>query len=67
MKTDKFWMVFRDGGQCPTKRHATEEGACQEAERLALKHLATFYVLESTWDFRLESRPVVSTRIESEN
>lgn len=41
-----FWMVL--GAGMPTIRHATEEAAHQEAQRLARNHYgAKFYVLKA--------------------
>lgn len=31
----EFWMVWRDNGHAPTRKHATEAEARSEAERLA--------------------------------
>lgn len=44
--TPAFWLVWRDGGSNPTKKHATESEARAEAERLAAKHPGSrFFVL----------------------
>lgn len=48
-----FWMVMRDGGADPKRRHPTKEAADQEAERLAVQHPEIiFYVLEAVGAFR---------------
>jgi hypothetical protein len=45
-KTPAFWLVWRENGGNPTKKHATEDAARAEAERLAKKHPAVhFFVL----------------------
>lgn len=46
---DRFWLVWRDGGGCPTRRHQDESSALVEASRLARNNIgARFYVLEAT-------------------
>jgi hypothetical protein len=35
MVPDAFYMVWRNGGSCPTKRHETIESAREESRRLA--------------------------------
>lgn len=43
-----FWLVWRSGGGCPTRKHDSEASAAQEAMRLAKLHPEeTFYVLKS--------------------
>lgn len=43
----KFWIIVREGAQTSAqhKRHFSEESARNEAERLAKKEQAKFYVL----------------------
>ena len=43
----KFWMVYRLGGGSATVCHASPEAAVAEAERLCLKELKPFVVLEA--------------------
>lgn len=44
-----FWMVWADRGQMPTFKHATEESASAEAERLSSRIPGVrFYVLRAT-------------------
>lgn len=48
MPANRFWMVLRDDGQMPTKRHASLGAAEREAERLArMCRDKTFIVLEA--------------------
>ena len=43
-----FWMVWREFGPAPTKRHFIEQDAKCEAERLAKENPGTvFYVLSA--------------------
>lgn len=44
--TAKFWMVFAEGGQTPTKRHDNIIDAMREAERISQKNERSTYVLE---------------------
>lgn len=37
-KDDSYWMIFREYGTAPTKKHADEKSAREEANRLALKN-----------------------------
>lgn len=47
--TDKFWFVWRVGGDGPTHRHVCEQSAKWEAERLArINPGVEFVVLEAT-------------------
>lgn len=51
---DKFWMVWRENGDIPRYKHATEASAKQEAERLARNNPGVkFYVLVSVDACRL--------------
>jgi len=44
--TNKFWMVFSDGGNTPTVRHDNIMEAMREAQRIALKNERNCFVLE---------------------
>jgi hypothetical protein len=45
---EKFWMVWRVGGQGPTKKHGSLEEAKAEAERLAISFPGRqFMILEA--------------------
>jgi hypothetical protein len=46
----KFWMVYRIGGNGPTYRHLTKEGARQEAARLAEKCPGELFVVLAAVD-----------------
>lgn len=47
-----FWMVWCEGGDAPTRPHATMESAEQEAARLARANRGkTFVVLRSVSEF----------------
>lgn len=39
MNQEKFWVVWRDGGCWPKKRHDTKESADAEAARLASENV----------------------------
>ena len=43
----KFWMVIRASGNMAQARHETRASAEAEAQRLAVKERAEFYVLEA--------------------
>lgn len=48
----KFWMVWREGGNAPTKRHFTQMGACAEAKRLCALHPGQrFFVMQADGSF----------------
>lgn len=57
----KFYMVFVDGGNPPTKKHDTRESATKEAERLAIKENKVTYVMEAwsshTPQIKVDSNP----------
>jgi len=44
---DRFWLVWREDGASPHKRHATRASAEAEAIRLATKEVKSFYVVEA--------------------
>lgn len=44
--TNKFWVVFAEGGQSPTVRHDNIIEAMREAQRIAHKNERHCYVLE---------------------
>jgi hypothetical protein len=45
---EEFWMVWRDNGSLPSYKHQYEQGAREEAERLArLNRGVKFHVLKS--------------------
>jgi len=47
MKHKKFYLVWCESGNVPTKKHDDHESACREAERLAISSRHhTFHVLE---------------------
>ena len=47
---EAFWLVWREGGTSPFRKHKTFEAARVEADRLAnLGSGRTFYVLQATW------------------
>jgi hypothetical protein len=44
---NKFWLIWREGGHYPTKKHFSREDAILEAGRLAQKQAGDeFYVAE---------------------
>lgn len=44
---EKFWLVWRDNGGSPNRRHRSKEDALIEAGRLSKNHIGIkFYVLE---------------------
>ncbi len=48
MNSNQFWMVWNPARNQPTHRHASEQSAITEAERLArLNRGEQFYVLEA--------------------
>lgn len=63
-----FWLVWRDGGfnSTPHHKHAYENEARAEAERLAKQHPAQrFYVLPATEYAVVDLNPVAWRRDES--
>lgn len=59
---DSFWMILKQGGDIPRKRHTSYESACTEAQRLATNHPGEkFYVLRAMDAF--ESRSIVRTKL----
>jgi hypothetical protein len=42
---NEFWMVWREGGNVPTKKHPTENEARIEAERLARANTGHAFVV----------------------
>lgn len=59
MKVEKFWMVHRmDALESPSRRHANEPSAFNEAERLACQHPdAVFVLLKATRACRVHAPP----------
>lgn len=56
---EKFWMVYRIGGNSPTYQHQTPESAVTEARRLARANPdQTFVVLEAMERYWAEPIPV---------
>ena len=59
-----FWMVFRNDASnyssAPTKRHETFKSAKKEAERLMVKHNASFLVLKAIEEVYPET--IIATR-----
>ena len=53
---EKFWMIWRENYDVPTKKHLTRTEAYLEAERLARKHPGSkFYLFQlQDNDFQLE-------------
>lgn len=48
MEGEKFWLVWRDDGASPHKRHNSHASASEEARRLAGKHPGQrFFVVEA--------------------
>lgn len=46
---DNFWLIWREDGGVPTRKHFSAEAARREAKRLAQKHPGKeFYVLRKT-------------------
>jgi len=65
----KFWLVWNPRGRNPTRPHATETDARNEAERLAaLPHNNgdSFVVLEAFAVYRRENPPVRVDRLSYE-
>ena len=59
MNDVEFWMVMRENGTAPTKRHDTLAAAEEEARRLAQQHpAARFYVLQAVTLVAVEAQPV---------
>jgi hypothetical protein len=54
---DKFYMVYVDGGNNPSKQHATIDEACDEARRLARYTKRTAFVLEAVCGYRIPEEP----------
>lgn len=49
MPQNKFWLVWREDGDNPKYRHATQESALKEAKKLSSKFTnKEFYVIEAT-------------------
>jgi hypothetical protein len=63
--TAPFWLVWRSGGDAPTKRHATLVNAENEARRLTEKHPGVrFFVLELVSGFECSVSPVTKVQIQ---
>ncbi len=46
--TERFWMLYAEGGRGPTHKHATYNSAYEEAERLVREENAgRVYVIEA--------------------
>lgn len=57
---ERFWMVWRSGGNLPTKRHFTYEAAVEEARRLVNEcPAARFWVLEAVGYAQIQPAPVM--------
>ena len=62
---EKFWMVKREsGGGDPSRRHESKEEAIEEAERLASKENARFFILEAIGVVARVRQPVNYTEFE---
>lgn len=48
MKTQTYWLVWREGGHAPVHRHPSEASARIEAERLARCHRGQRFVVLSS-------------------
>lgn len=56
---ERFWVIWREDGCLPTKKHRTKADAVKEAERLAKKHPdSAFHVLENTGTCKTVVAPV---------
>ena len=56
---EKFWMVWREGGQGPTMKHGTLKSAMEEAERLARQFPEKNFVVLESLKFCYVTTPVV--------
>ena len=50
-QTKRFWMVWKDGANAPTKKHETRVAALVEANRLSTANPSfVFYVLVAEYE-----------------
>lgn len=62
-----FWFVWNDQGSAPMKKHESEQGAINEADRLARNHRGkTFIVLQSVSAHTASDITRIDLRPESE-
>ncbi len=45
----KFYMVYAESGNSPTKKHETEREALEEAQRLCDLEQRNVFVLRASW------------------
>ncbi len=65
---DKFWMVYRDGSNHTSKKHATKEDAIAEAKRLAENNIGSkFYVFQPVAVCEAEKPQVIVTEFANYN
>lgn len=63
-KSERFWLVYKHGGNIPTRQHASQKEAEQEAVRLAKKHPGeTFFVLCNILKCRADVPEATTTMI----
>lgn len=68
MKVERngFWMVWREHGQSPTRRHPSKQSAYGEAERLAEANPGdVFFVLKATAGVCAQVRPALPIRLQA--
>lgn len=60
---EKFYMIYVDGRNTPTKKHDTEESAIKEATRLARETGKSVYILKPIK--KLEMSEIKITNLEN--
>lgn len=66
MKNPTFYMVYLEGERSPVFRHATLDGAEQEAKRLAREHGKKAFVLCTLKAFEIQEFKITDYRPEDD-
>ena len=59
----RFWMVYVEGKNAPTRLHPTEADALTEAARLVSMQRCIAYILEATHVVTQAEPPIISEKL----